>query len=63
MYEENLKTFSNFKYSNPNFYSFTIFGTVLFGIMFAELLVSALLKFPMAPFFRIRPYRNNLFKM
>lgn len=63
MYQENLKTFQTFKYSYSAFYSFANKGSVLFGIMFAEIFVSGLLKFPVANFFQIRPYRNSLFQM
>lgn len=63
LYEQNLKTFSNFKYSYSKFYLFSIAGSIAFGVMFTEILVAALIKFPKAHFYRIRPFRNSLLRM
>lgn len=63
LYQENFKSFKIFTYYNSKFYNTVVVFTVISGVMFTEILLARLYKFPSNTFHKLIPYKNSLIRM
>jgi len=63
LYQENFKSFKIFTHFNNKFYNFVVLLTVISGVMFTEIFLAKLFKFPSNTFHKLLPYKNSLIRM